>query len=150
MKMGMVRLQLFFLAGSLLEKAEELINKKIHSTVVVDECRKSAEKAIEVLKEMVEKIDSTDKEYLKKIAVTSMSSKLTSTNSPELSDIVINAVLYILEKSNEYSKKFKVDIDNIKVEKKLEGSIGDTKPINGIVLDKEVVHGGMPKRVEKC
>ena len=138
------------LAGSLLEKAEELINKKVHPTIIVDGFRKSAEKAIELLKEIAEKIDPQDKEYLKKIATTSMSSKLTSTNSPELSNIVINAVLYILEKSDEYNKKFKVDVDNIKVEKKPGGSIGDTKLINGIVLDKEVVHGGMPKRVENA
>jgi len=138
------------LTGSLLEKAEELINKKVHPTIIVDGFRKSAEKAIELLKEIAEKIDPQDKEYLKKIATTSMSSKLTSTNSPELSNIVINAVLSILEKSNEYNKKFKVDVDNIKVEKKPGGSIGDTKLINGIVLDKEVVHGGMPKRVENA
>ena len=138
------------LAGSLLEKAEELINKKVHPTIIVDGFRKSAEKAIELLKEIAEKIDPTDKEYLKKIAITSMSSKLTSTNSPELSNIVINAVLSIVEKFDEYNKRFKVDIDNIKVEKKPGGSIGDTKLINGIVLDKEVVHGGMPKRIENA
>jgi archaeal chaperonin len=138
------------LAGSLLEKAEELINKKVHPTIIVDGFRKSAEKAIELLKEIAEKIDPQDKEYLKKIAITSMSSKLTSTNSPELSNIVINAVLSILEKSDAYNKKLKVDVDNIKVEKKPGGSIGDTKLINGIVLDKEVVHGGMPKRVENA
>ena len=138
------------LAGSLLEKAEELINKKVHPTIIVDGFRKSAEKAIELLKEIAEKIDPTDKEYLKKIAITSMSSKLTSTNSPELSNVVINAVLSIVEKFGEYNKRFKVDIDNIKVEKKPGGSIGDTKLINGIVLDKEVVHGGMPKRIENA
>src|SRR5919106_9660 len=132
------------LAGSLLEKAEELINNKVHPTVIVEGFRKSA------LKEIAEKIDPTDKEYLKKIATTSMSSKLTSINSPELSNIVLNAVLSILEKSNEYNTKFKVDMDNIKVEKKPGGSIGDTKLINGIVLDKEVVHGGMPKRIENA
>jgi archaeal chaperonin len=138
------------LAGSLLEKAEELINKKVHPTIIVDGFRKSAEKATELLKEIAEKIDSTDKEYLKKIATTSMSSKLTSTNFPELSNIVINAVLSIVEKSDEYNTKFKIDIDNIKVEKKPGGSIGGTKLINGIVLDKTVVHGGMPKRIENA
>ena len=85
---------------------------------------------------------------MKKIATTSMASKLTANNSPELSDVIINAVLSTLEKSEGYDKKFKIDIDNIKVEKKAGGSIRDTKLINGIVLDKEVVHGGMPKRIE--
>jgi len=139
------------LAGSLLEKAEELLNKKIHPTVIVEGYRKSAEKAIELLKEIAEKIDPTNKEYLKIIATTSMSSKLISTNSPELSNVIINAVLSILEVSDESNnKKFKVDIDNIKIEKKPGGSIKDTKLINGIVLDKEVVHGGMPKSMENA
>ena len=70
------------LAGSLLEKAEELISKNVHPTVIVDGYRKSAEKAIELLKQNSEKIDPTNKDYLKKIASTSMSSKLTANNSP--------------------------------------------------------------------
>ena len=138
------------LAGSLLDKAEELLNKKIHPTVIVEGYRKSAEKANELLKEIADKVDPTDKEYLKKIAITSMSSKLISTNSPELSDVVMNAGLSILEVPNEYHKKFKIDIDNIKIEKKPGGSIKDTKLVNGIVLDKEVVHGGMPKSMENA
>ncbi|HEX7258026.1 MAG TPA: thermosome subunit beta [Nitrososphaeraceae archaeon] len=140
------------LAGSLLAKAEELINKNVHPTVIVDGYRKSAEKAIELLKQNSEKIDPTNKDYLKKIASTSMSSKLTANNSPELSQLVVNAIISILEKSNlnENIEKFKVDIDNIKVEKKAGGSIRDTKLINGIVLDKEIVHGGMPKRIENA
>jgi chaperonin GroEL (HSP60 family) len=140
------------LAGSLLEKAEELISKNVHPTVIVDGYRKSAEKAIELLKQNSEKIDPTNKDYLKKIASTSMSSKLTANNSPELSQLVVNAIISILEKSNlnENIDKFKVDIDNIKVEKKAGGSIRDTKLINGIVLDKEIVHGGMPKRIENA
>jgi thermosome len=139
------------LAGSLLEKAEELINKNVHPTVIVDGYRKSAERAIELLKQVAEKIDPTDKEYLKKIATTSMASKLTANNSPELSDLVVNAILSTLEKSSdENNKKFKIDIDNIKVEKKAGGSMRDTTLIKGIVLDKEVVHGGMPKRIENA
>src|SRR5574339_719592 len=134
------------LAGSLLEKAEELIDNKVHPTVIVDGYRKSAEKVIEILKQVAEKIDPTDKNHLKKIATTAMTSKLTANNSPELSDVVINAILSTLEKYND--GKFKVNIDNIKVEKKAGGSLRDTKLIKGVVLDKEVVHGGMPKRVE--
>src|ERR671910_291653 len=116
------------------------------------EIRKSAEKAIELLKQNSEKIDPTNKDYLKKIASTSMSSKLTANNSPELSQLVVNAIISILEKSNlnENIEKFKVDIDNIKVEKKAGGSIRDTKLINGIVLNKEIVHGRMPKRIENA
>jgi archaeal chaperonin len=136
-------------AGSLLKNAEELINNKVHPTVIVDGYRKSAEKAIELLKQAAEKIDPTDKNYLKKIATTSMASKLTANNSPELSDVIVEAILSTLENSIS-DKKFKIDIDNIKVEKKAGGSIRDTKLIKGIVLDKEVVHGGMPKRIENA
>ncbi|HET8794288.1 MAG TPA: thermosome subunit beta [Nitrososphaeraceae archaeon] len=136
-------------AGSLLEKAEELIDNKVHPTVIVDGYRKSAEKAIELLKQVAEKIDPTDKNHLKKIATTSMASKLTANNSPELSDVIVDAILSTLENSTA-DKKFKIDIDNIKIEKKAGGSIKDTKLIKGIVLDKEVVHGGMPKRIENA
>jgi archaeal chaperonin len=137
------------LAGSLLEQAEELINNKVHPTVIVDGYRKSAEKAIELLKQVGEKMDPTDKDRLKKIATTSMASKLTANNSPELSDVIVDAILSILEKSVD-DNKFKIDTDNIKVEKKAGGSIRDTKLIKGIVLDKEIVHGGMPKRIENA
>jgi thermosome len=136
-------------AGSLLEKAEELIDNKVHPTVIVDGYRKSAEKAIELLKQVAEKIDPTDKNHLKKIATTSMASKLTANNSPELSDVIVDAILSTLENSTA-DKKFKIDVDNIKIEKKAGGSIKDTKLIKGIVLDKEVVHGGMPKRIENA
>ncbi|HET7642592.1 MAG TPA: thermosome subunit beta, partial [Nitrososphaeraceae archaeon] len=138
------------LAGSLLEKAEELINNKVHPTVIVDGYRKSAEKAIEILKQVAEKVDPIDKERLKKIATTSMASKLTANNSPELSDVIVEAILSTLENSTGDTKKFKIDIDNIKVEKKAGESIRDTKLIKGIVLDKEIVHGGMPKRIENA
>jgi chaperonin GroEL (HSP60 family) len=102
------------LAGSLLEKAEELINNKVHPTVIVDGYRKSAEKAIELLKQIAEKIDPTDKNHLKKIATTSMASKLTANNSPELSDVIVEAILSTLENTTG-DNKFKIDIDNIKV-----------------------------------
>src|SRR5574339_813795 len=95
------------LAGSLLEKAQELIDNKVHPTVIVDGYRKSAEKVIEIVKQVAEKIDPTDKNHLKKIATTAMASKLTANNSPELSDVVINAILSTLEKYND--GKFKVN-----------------------------------------
>jgi len=138
------------LAGSLLEKAEELIGKNVHPTIIVGGYRKSAEKAVQRLKENANKIDPKNKENLKKIATTSMASKLTSSYSSELSDIVVDAVLSVLENIGENTEKFKVDIDNIKVEKKIGKSIKDTTLIRGIVLDKEVVHGGMPKHIESA
>jgi thermosome len=135
------------LAGSLLEKAEELVTKNVHPTVVVDGFKKASEKAIEVLRQVATSIDPTDKKYLKKIATTTLASKLVSTNSSELADVVVDSVLAVAEKVGD---KYRVDIDNIKVEKKSGGTIKDTKLIHGIILDKEIVHGGMPKRIESA
>ena len=136
------------LAGSLLSKAEDLIGKNVHPTVIVDGYRMASEKAIELLKEASLKVDATDRQILSKIAHTSMASKLVSANAAPISKIVIDAVLAVAEKLGD--NNFKVDADNIKVEKKAGGSIDDTTLIQGIVLDKEVVHGAMPKRVEEA
>jgi thermosome len=135
------------LAGALLERAEELITKNVHPTVVVDGFKKASEKAIDVLRQVATTIDPKDKTYLKKIATTTLASKLVSSNASELGNIVVDAVLAVAEKAGD---KYKVDIDNIKVEKKGGGSIRDTQLIHGIVLDKEIVHGGMPKRIENA
>jgi thermosome len=135
------------LAGSLLEKAEELVTKNVHPTVIVEGFKKASQKAIETLKEVATKVEPTDKAFLNKIARTSMASKMVSIDSKELADMVVDAVLSIAERSGD---QYKVDIDNVKVEKKAGGSIRDTKLIHGIVLDKEVVHSGMPKRIENA
>ena len=135
------------LAGALIEKAEELITKDVHPTIIVDGYRKSALKSIEIFNQIAQKIDGGNKSELIKVAKTSMQTKLVSKESNELSEIVVNAALLVSE-SNDSGHQ--VDIDDVKVEKKAGGSLRDTKLIKGIVLDKEVVHGGMPKRIEKA
>jgi thermosome len=135
------------LAGALIEKAEELINKDVHPTIIVDGYRKSALKSIEIFNQIAQKIDGSNKAELIRIARTSMQTKLVSKESDELSQVVVNAALQVSEPRE---SGFSVDIDDVKVEKKGGGSLRDTKLIKGIVLDKEVVHGGMPKRVEKA
>lgn len=135
------------LAGALIEKAEELITKNVHPTVIVDGYRKCAVKAIELLNNIAIKVTNNEKEQLVKIAKTSMQTKLVSKESDDLASIVVMASQQVAETRNGTTK---VDLDDIKVEKKSGGSIKDTNLIKGIVLDKEVVHGGMPKRVEKA
>src|SRR3712207_6624640 len=76
------------LAGSLLEKAEELITKNVHPTVVVQGFKKASQKAIETLREIAIKVDPADKAFLNKIARTSMASKMVSADSRELADMV--------------------------------------------------------------
>jgi thermosome len=152
------------LAGSLLEKAEALINKNVHATVIVDGYRRASEKAIRILQEISTQIDPQDKEDLARIARTTMASKMVSGQSEILANIVVDAILNVAEEiesegssgksgrstSTLGRSNYSVDMDNIKVEKKAGASINDSRLIEGIVLDKEVVHGGMPKRIENA
>jgi len=133
------------LAGELLGEAEKLIEKDIHPTVVIDGYEKAAEKAIEILDEIAIKVDPLDREYLKKVAMTSMASKLVSGYRDYLADLVVDAVLQIVE---EKDGEYEVDLDYVKMEKKHGESVTDTQLIKGLVIDKEVVHPGMPKRIE--
>ncbi|HET7391135.1 MAG TPA: thermosome subunit beta [Nitrososphaeraceae archaeon] len=133
--------------GALLERAEELIGKDVHPSVIVDGYTAASEQALKILQKIAVKVDVNDKQQLQKIARTSMDSKLVSDDSPTLSQIVVDATRQVSEKIGD-NEGLKVDLDNIKVEKKAGGSMGDTKLIKGIVLDKEVVHAGMPKRVD--
>src|ERR671915_210529 len=135
------------LAGALIERAEELVNKDVHPTVIVDGYRKAATKAIEVLNGIAQKVAGNEKHELIRIAKTAMQTKLVSKESDELAQIVVDAALAVSEKTD---SGFRLDIDDVKVEKKAGGSIRDTKLVKGIVLDKEIVHGGMPKRIEKA
>ena len=135
------------LAGALIEKAEELITKDVHPTIIVDGYRKSALKSIEIFNQLAQKIDGRNKSELMRVAKTSMQTKLVSKESDQLSEVVVNAALQV---SEPIESGHNIDIDDVKVEKKAGGSLRDTKLIKGIVLDKEVVHGGMPKRVEKA
>ena len=135
------------IAGSLLEKAEQLLDKDVHSSVIVDGYQAAAEKALELLSQIAKQITPDDRASLLKIAKTSMQSKLISEDSEPISKIVVDAILKI---STKKAEKYTVDLDNIKVEKKSGASILDTALIKGIVLDKEIVHSGMPTKIEKA
>jgi thermosome len=134
-------------AGALLEKAEKLLEKDVHSTVIIDGYEAASAKALELLVELAKIIKPDDRESLIKIAKTSMQSKLVSEDSVPLSKLVVDAILKIVEIDGD---KHSIDLDNLKVEKKAGGSIDDTSLINGIVLDKEIVHSGMPTKIEKA
>lgn len=134
-------------AGALLEKAEKLLEKDVHSTVIIDGYEAASAKALELLGELAKVIKPDDRESLIKVAKTSMQSKLVSEDSVPLSKLVVDAILKIVEIDGD---KHSVDLDNLKVEKKAGGSIDDTSLINGIVLDKEIVHSGMPTKIEKA
>ena len=134
-------------AGALLEKAEQLLNKDVHSSVIVEGYQAASDKTLELLSQIAKSILPDDRNSLLKIAKTSMESKLISDDSDLISKIVVDAVLKIAIKKEQ---KYTVDLDNIKVEKKAGSSIQNTTMIKGIVLDKEIVHSGMPTKIEKA
>ena len=133
--------------GALLEKAEKLLEKDVHSTVIVDGYQAAAEKSLELLAGFAKSIKPDDQESLIKIAKTSMQSKLISEDSEPMSKLVVGAILKIAEKNGD---AYSVDLDNLKVEKKSGASIQDTALIKGIVLDKEIVHSGMPTKIQNA
>jgi len=133
--------------GTLLAKAEELLSKDVHSSVIIDGYQAASEKALEILNEISKKVTANDKETLINIAKTSMESKLISEDSDSLSKIVVDAILKITKTKD---GKSTVDLDNIKVEKKAGGSIQSTALVKGIILDKEIVHSGMPTKIQSA
>ncbi len=135
-------------AGELLNKAEELIDKNIHPTIIIEGYKLAAEKALETLDKIAIQVDLKKPDYLKKVAVTAMGSKIVSEYKEYLADVAVKAMLAVAEKQEDGS--WKADVDDVKVEKKTGESMAETALINGIVLDKEIVHSGMPKRVEKA
>ena len=135
------------LTGELLSKAEQLIEKDVHPTVIVDGYKMAAEKALEILEGIAIKVDPADKSMLKKVASVSVATKMLAEYKDEVSDFAVRAILEVAEKD---AKGYRVDIDDVKVEKKPGESISETKLIQGVLLDKEVVHPGMPKRVESA
>jgi len=135
------------ISGELLNKAQELIERNVHPTIIIDGYRKASDKALEILEKIAIQIDPSSPDYPKKVAMTSMASKLVADDREYLADLAVKAILAVAEKDGD---KYKADVDDVKVEKKPGESARETKLIQGIVLDKEVTHSGMPKRVERA
>jgi thermosome len=135
------------LAGELLFEAEKLLEQQIHPTVVTKGYRLAKTKALELVEKLAKSVTIENEETLKNIANTAMTGKSAERASEKLSELAVKAVKRIAEAKD---GKVTVDTENIKIEKKSGGSMSDTELIDGIVLDKEVVHSSMPKRLEKA
>jgi len=135
------------LTGELLKAAGELIDQKIHPTVINSGFKMASDKALEIIKNIALSVKKEDKESLKKIAITAMSSKGSTTSKENLADIIVDAVSSIIETINGRSI---VDIDNIQIQKHHGGTIEDTNIIKGIILDKERVNEGMPRLIKNA
>jgi thermosome len=136
------------LTGDLLKQAETLLDQKIHPTTIISGYRKATQRALEVIDEVAEAVDPEASDYKKilmDVAKTSMSSKFVSTHREGLAKTVVSAVLAI---AKDIPKDEELDIDNIPRQKQEGMRVEDTKLVRGLVLDKEVVHPGMPKKIE--
>ena len=133
------------LAGELLKKAEDLIEQNIHPTVIAAGYRQASDRARGVLEKVATKITIKDLDVLKKVAMTAMSSKSASAHKELLADVAVKAVTTVAEQRADNS--YFVDDDNIQIVKKQGGSIADTELVDGIIVDKERVHPGMPSEV---
>jgi len=135
------------LAGELLRKAEELLDQNIHPTMLVSGYRKATQKAIETIEKIAVPVEIDDRKTLLKVALTSMSGKAVGAAREHFAEIAIDAVLQIAEQRGD---KMVADIDNIQLIKKTGKSLLETQLIQGIIVDKEIVHSGMPKMKENA
>jgi thermosome len=135
------------LASELLKKAEELLDQNIHPMILVAGYRKAVQKAIEIMARNAVAIDAEDQQMMMKVALTSMGSKAVGGAKEHFAEIAIEAVKQITQK---LENKTIADIDNIQLVKKTGKSLIETQLIRGIIIDKEVVNSGMPKKIENA
>ncbi len=128
------------LAGKLLENAEELLDKKIHPTVITKGYRLASEKAQEILKELAIKIHPDQENLLRQIVITAITGKGAEAVKEKFADLIVQAAKQVWPGS----------LDNIKIEKARGNGIEDTELISGIVFDKARVNQDMPVKVENA
>ncbi|HDS45196.1 MAG TPA: thermosome subunit [Methanomicrobia archaeon] len=136
------------LGGELLKKAEDLLDQDLHPAVIALGYRLAVEQARKVLKEIARDIDIEDDKELRKLAQTAITGKSAEASREFLADIAIKAIKAIAEKTS--AGKYVVDVDNINVEKKVGGRMSETELVQGIALDKEIVHPGMPRKLKNA
>ncbi|MDH5199707.1 MAG: thermosome subunit beta [Candidatus Bathyarchaeota archaeon] len=132
-------------AGELLKKAQDLLDQNIHPSIIIAGYQKAAERALETLDKLALDVDMEDKETLMKLATTSLRSKAVARSREHLAELVIEAIKQIVE---ERDGETIADVDNVQIVKKEGKSLDETELIRGIIIDKEVVHAGMPKKIE--
>ena len=128
------------LAGELLSNAEDLLDKNVHPTIITKGFRLAAAKSQELLNKLAEDVDINDEDILRKIGMTAMTGKGAETAKELLAELSVRAIKRVADGKN-------VDLDDIKIEKKVGEGIENSELIEGIVLDKEKVHSGMPGKI---
>ncbi len=135
------------LAGELLKKAENLLDQDVHPTVIVEGYRMASEKALEILNSIAIPVSEKDRDILDRIAITAMTGKMAESPDSKIARFAVDLILDATETQN---GKKTVDLDKANVEKKVGESTQDSKMIPGVVIDKEIVHQNMPRRIENA
>jgi thermosome len=134
-------------AGELLKKAETLIDDGVHPSIIISGFQKASEKALEFLSKLALDVDMNDRETLMQLSTTAMRSKTVASARDHLSNIVIDAIKQVVEERN---GEIIADVDNVQIVKKEGKSLQETDLVKGIIIDKEVIHEGMPKKVKNA
>lgn len=134
------------IAGSLLNSAQKLLARGIHPTTISEGYQKAAIKSSEILTSISTTLNLSDRESLLKSASTSLNSKVVSQHSSQLAPIAVDAVLKVIDPS----KDTNVDLRDIKIIRKLGGTIDDTELIEGLVFNQRSAGAGGPTKVEKA
>jgi len=134
-------------AGELLKNASELLAKDVHPTIIINGYKRALEEATKVARELTKPVSIDDEGVLMRIASTALTSKAVHGVRDYFAKIAVKAVKQVAELRGD---RWYVDLDNVQIIKKHGASLADSQLVYGVVLDKEVVHPGMPKRVEKA
>lgn len=135
------------LAGSLLAAAEKLLERGIHPSVISDAFRLASREGAKILHSISTPIQISDKEILMRSAITSLSSKIVAPYGNLIANIAVDAVLRVLDPS----KPETVDLRDIRVVRKVGGTIEDTELVNGLLLTQGVsLSAGGPNRCDKA
>lgn len=135
------------LAGELLKNAQELLEQDVHPTVLAKGYRLASEKANKILHEIAKDISIKDTALLKNVAITAMTGKGAEHAKEHLADLVVRAIRLVAE---EQDGRYLLSRDDIKLEKKVGSSVDETELVEGLIIDKERVHSGMPKHIIKA
>ena len=135
------------ITGELLKKSEQLLDQDIHPTMIIRGYRMARNKSLEILDKISENVTINDIQLLEKIAMTAMTGKGSEAAREPLAKLAVQAVKIVAETQN---GRTVIDKSDVKIEKKQGGSMDDTELIKGLVIDKEIVHSNMPKRIQSA
>ncbi|KAH0563015.1 T-complex protein 1 subunit delta [Trichoglossum hirsutum] len=145
------------IAGSLLGAADRLLEKGmisavnwtscIHPTVISESFQRAAAAAVQTLHDMSHPVSLSDRRTLYQAASTALSSKIVAQHSNLLGNMAVDAVLKVIDVKTADN----VDLKNIRIVKKVGGTIDESEMVDGLVLTQPVVKsGGGPARMEKA